>query len=102
MATFLLAILLLPTAGPQNSPLVSIMDADLSATDSLGRTLPTYKETGPPKPDRWVGLFYWQWHGDDRWGKDFNMTDFLATHPYFKDFSANPPGGPNNPTWYWG
>jgi len=78
------------------------MDADLSATDSLGRTLPTYKETGPPKPDRWVGLFYWQWHGDDRWGKDFNMTDFLATHPYFKDFSANPPGGPNNPTWYWG
>ena len=97
-----LALLGRPEQDPRgNSPQVSIRDAELAATDGLGRSLPGYAQTGPSKPNRWVGLFYWQWHGDDRWGKDYDMTEFLKTHPYFKDFSASPPGGPNNPTWYW-
>lgn len=32
------------------------------ATDSLGRALPTFEETGPPRADKWVGIFYWTWH----------------------------------------
>ncbi len=84
-----------------NSPQVAIDNADWTATDALGRTLPSYAEVGGPKPNRWVGLFYWQWHGPDRWGPDYNMTEFLKTHPRFLDFQAYPPGGPNNPTWYW-
>ena len=90
-----------PAVRAQNSPLIAIRNADSVATDDLGRTLPTFPQTGPPKPGRWVGLFYWQWHGPDRWGPDYNMTDFLATHPRFMDFSAHPPGGPDFPTWYW-
>ena len=46
-------------------------------------------------------MFYWQWHGPDRWGPDYDVTKFLKTHPGFRDFDAHPPGGPGNPTWYW-
>lgn len=88
-------------AAAQNSPQIVINTADWTAADALGRTLPTYKDVGDPKPGRWVGLFYWQWHGDDRWGPDYNVTEFLTTHPGFRDFQAFPPGGPEHPTWYW-
>ena len=33
-----------------------------TATDGLGRTLPTAVETGEKKQDKFVGLFYWTWH----------------------------------------
>ncbi len=91
------------TAEP-NSPQVAISNADQVASDDLGRALPGYAEVGAPKPNRWVGMFYWQWHGDDRWlpSGQYDMSKYLQARPYFKDFTANPPGGPNNPTFYWG
>ncbi len=89
------------TVCAQNSPQVVIANSDCVATDALGRTLPTYRETGGPKPSRWVGVFYWQWHGPDRWGPDYDVTKFLKTHPGFQDFQAHPKGGPDDPTWYW-
>jgi hypothetical protein len=82
-------------------PPIPITNATWTATDDLGRTLPTAAEVGPPKADRWVGLFYWQWHGTMRVGPDYDLTAFLASHPKFIDFQANPPAGPNNPDWYW-
>ena len=85
----------------QNSPQLPISDSSWTATDDLGRTLPDYTQVGPPKANRWVGLFYWQWHTDDRWGPSYNVTEFMRSHPGFKDFSAHPPGGPDFPTWYW-
>ena len=33
-----------------------------AATDALGRTLPMGTEVGAPRPDRTVGLFYFNWH----------------------------------------
>lgn len=86
---------------PAASPPILITNSDCTATDDLGRTLPTYAQTGPPKPNHYVGLFYWQWHGPDRWGPNYNVTEFLKTHPGFWDFQAHPPGGPGDPTWYW-
>ncbi len=85
----------------QNSPQIAIDNANCVAMDALGRTLPSYAEVGGPKPNRWVGMFYWQWHGPDRWGPDYNVTEFLKTHPGFRDFQAHPKGGPDDPTWYW-
>lgn len=32
-----------------------------TATDGLGRTMPTYKDVGDKK-DKYVGMFYWTWH----------------------------------------
>jgi hypothetical protein len=47
------------------------------ATDALGRTQPTTDETGPPKPDKWVGIFYWTWHRPNPHGPNDN-TKILA------------------------
>ena len=92
----------LKIACAQNSPQIAIANSDWAGTDALGRTLPTYRETGGPKPNRWVGMFYWEWHGPDRWGPNYDVTKFLKTHPKFQDFEAHPKGGPDYPTWYWG
>ena len=84
------------------SPLIPIAQADLSGTDDLGRSLPTYAQTGDPKPHRYVGLFYWQWHGTQRaLPNNYDITNFLKTHPKFMDFVAEPPGGPKNPDFFW-
>jgi hypothetical protein len=91
----------IPKTNSGASPLIAISNSDCTATDDLGRTLPTYAQVGPPKANHYVGLFYWQWHGPDRWGPDYNVTTFLKTHPGFWDFQAHPPGGPQDPTWYW-
>lgn len=89
-------------AHAQNTPPLSIDNADCVATDDLGRTLPTYAEVGLPKANRVVGLFYWQWHtGLRAMPNNFDMVQFLKDKPYFKDFSAHPPGGPDFPTFYW-
>lgn len=47
------------------------------ATDGLGRALPGFKECGPVKQDKWVGIFYWSWH-TPRGGPNDN-TKLLAT-----------------------
>lgn len=86
----------------QNSPPVVIDNANWTATDALGRTLPTWRETGDPRPNRWVGVFYWHWHRNLRAWTSYDITEFLKTHPGFKDWVINPPGGPGHPEWYWG
>ena len=81
---------------------VAIENSNWVGTDDLGRKLPGFDVTGPSKPDRWVGLFYWQWHGDLRCiPGNHDMTEFLKKHPGFKDFTARPPGGPHVPEFYW-
>lgn len=90
-------------ADTQNSPLVTIDNAAQTATDDLGRKLPTFAEVGEPKANRWVGVFYWQWHGDlQHMPGQFDMSEYLKTRPYFNDFTSTPPGGPKNPAFYWG
>ena len=42
----------LKAASAQNSPQIAIDNADWTATDALGRRLPTYAEVGGPKPNR--------------------------------------------------
>lgn len=48
------------------------------ATDGAGRVVPGYEECGPPKPDKWVGIFYWTWHTPGRGGPNDN-SKILAT-----------------------
>ncbi len=102
-AAGLAAVVLVVAAarGQQVPPPVRIDNGDWSATDDLGRSLPTPAQVGRPRADRWVGLFYWQWHTGLRALPDYDVTAFLSGHPKFDDFVARPPGGPANPTWYW-
>ena len=48
------------------------------ATDGAGRTLPGFNECGPPRKDRWVGIFYWTWHRPNAAGPNDN-TKLIAT-----------------------
>jgi hypothetical protein len=34
-----------------------------TATDALGRTLIGHEQAGPPRPDKFVGAFYFLWNG---------------------------------------
>ncbi|PQV63753.1 hypothetical protein B1R32_10993 [Abditibacterium utsteinense] len=86
----------------QNTAPLAIDNANQVATDDLGRTLPTYLQVGAPKANRVVGLFYWQWHtGLRAMPNNFDMVEYLKGKPYYKDFTAHPPGGPDFPTFYW-
>ncbi len=54
------------------------------ATDGLGRTLPDAVECGPPRKDKFVGIFYFQWMDHARHNKDgqlFDNTKILAANP---------------------
>ena len=74
----------------QNSPQIIINNANWTATDALGKTLPSYEETGGVKPNRYVGLFYWLWHGPLRSTVNnpdsFNVTKILAGNPTKTDW----------------
>ncbi len=85
----------------QGPEVIPITNANCVAVDGLGRALPSYQQTGPTIKDRWVGIFYWQWHGDLRAWSSYNITEWLKTHPGFKDWVSHPEGGPDFPTWYW-
>ena len=64
------------------------------ATDGLGRQLPTFKETGPPKANKSVGLFYYLWQeffsrealAGDRKLRD--VTNYLAANPSKPNFDG--------------
>ncbi|TSA31446.1 MAG: hypothetical protein D4R64_18125 [Porphyromonadaceae bacterium] len=67
---------------------------DWVATDALGRKLPSYKECGPVKKGRFVGMFYFMTHISPGGKGPFNVT---------KTIRANP----DNPQWvngdyFWG
>ncbi|MBI1390031.1 MAG: hypothetical protein GC154_16440 [bacterium] len=74
------------------------------AVDELHRALPLSDEAGPPKPDRFVGIFYFLWlgqHGDPNLGP-FNVTDIMREHPLALQTPAAPPWGPEGFPHYWG
>ena len=71
------------------------------ATDGLGRSLPTCRETGLPRAGRTVGMFYFLWHGEHGQQGPFDVGRILAEHP---DGLTNPktPWGPMYAMHHWG
>jgi len=66
--------------------------ADWPATDGLGRALPTYKDVGPVRPGKFVGMFYFLWLGQHGSAGPYDITKILAKDPKAID-------EPNNPLW---
>jgi hypothetical protein len=70
------------------------------ATDSLGRSLPTFADVGPPRADRQVGLFYFLWVNNGFSNKQNipvqDITKILAENP------RNPKWGPPGSFHFWG
>ncbi len=81
----------------QNSPPFTIDNSNWVATDALGRVLPTFKQTGASKHEKWVGLFYYIWHGyHSPQDTIYDITKILAKNP------VTPEYGPHRQFHYWG
>ena len=73
-----------------------------TATDALGRTLPMYAQVGPPRKDRYVGLFYFLWLGAHVKGGPYDITRILAAHPDAMQHANDPLWGPLYAPHHWG
>ncbi len=63
-----------------------------AATDALGRELPNAQQTGPPRKNKWVGVFYFLWLGEHGDAGPFDISDILR-----RDKDA--PNKPNSSLW---
>ncbi|MCQ6559271.1 LamG-like jellyroll fold domain-containing protein [Paenibacillus mendelii] len=77
------------------SPQIPITNANWSATDALGRKLPTYEEVGPTREGKYVGVFYYIWHGTHG-NQIYDNTKILAANP------TDPQYGPMHAFHFWG
>ena len=59
-------------------------------TDGAGRTLPGFNECGPPRKDRWAGIFYWTWHRPQSTGPNDNTRILAAATNGVVSWPANP------------
>ena len=108
--------LMLSMCNRANAQIVSSSKADTwEAIDGLGRKLPDAQKAGKPRKDRFVGLFYFVWHGAH--GYDKHMTTLPdegvrpkspedVNSPYditrlLKENPENPAYGPEPAFHYW-
>ena len=67
-----------------HSPQILIRNYNETATDALGRVLPTSAEAGLPKEGKYVGLFYSLWTVGSTC--DMDNSKVMATNPYKPNF----------------
>lgn len=77
-----------------NLQLSDIQSDTWVAADALGRELPGYKEAGPVKSNRYVGMFYFMTHNNPGGKGPFDVTKIKAANP------ENPEWG--NGSHFWG
>ena len=72
------------------------------ATDALGRKLPMHLEVGPPRTNKFVGIFYFLWLGQHGDAGPFDITKILAADPEAMSKPDNPLWGPLHVPHHWG
>ena len=72
------------------------------ATDALGRSLPTFEEVGPPHADKFIGVFYFLWHGAHINGGPYDISKILAADPDALRKPDSPLWGPLHAPHHWG
>ncbi len=92
----------LPSSASPSSPSWDTFADTWTATDALGRTLPGYAQVGPPRKDRFVGLFYFLWLGAYINGGPYDITRILAQHPDAMQHADDPLWGPLFAPHHWG
>lgn len=73
-----------------------------TATDALGRTVPTQAQVGPPRKNRFVGIFYFLWLGEHVNGGPYDITKILQQDPEAMRKSDSPLWGPLHAPHHWG
>ena len=71
------------------------------ATDALGRAVATNEETGAPREDKQIGMFYFLWQGMHGQSGPHDITKILAADPDAMEKDASPPWGPLNAFHHW-
>lgn len=72
------------------------------ATDALGRKVATHAEAGPPRGDRFVGIFYFLWHGAQVNGGPYDISRIVRNDPEAMRKKTSPPWGPMHAMHHWG
>lgn len=52
-----------------------------AAVDGLGRTVASYENTGGPRQNKYVGIFYWTWHYHFAGSKAVNINETIRQYP---------------------
>ncbi len=72
------------------------------AVDGLGRELPLTDETNAPKPDRFVGIFYFLWNGaHNHGGGIYDVSKILEKDPEALKKPDSPLWGPHGAMHFW-
>ncbi|SFD54319.1 hypothetical protein [Spirosoma endophyticum] len=72
------------------SPILPIQSSNWVAMDGAGRTLPDYKETGGVRRNKYVGMFYFLWHGQHKDSAIYDITTLTKANP--KNIKFGPVG----------
>ena len=72
------------------------------ATDALGRSLPTYEQVGPPRANKFFGIFYFLWLGQHGQAGPFDNTKILAADPQAMTNPDSSLWGPLHALHHWG
>jgi len=72
------------------------------AVDAVGRAAATHEDVGKPRPDRWVGIFYFLWHGAHINGGPWDNTRILNMDPDAMQKETSPLWGPMHAPHHWG
>ena len=91
-----------PSRGSRQEPVWDTLSDTWVATDALGRAVATHAATGPPRPDRWVGIFYFLWHGAHVNGGPWDNTRILRMDPDAMQKKDSPLWGPLHAPHHWG
>jgi hypothetical protein len=73
-----------------------------TATDAVGRALPGAGQVGAPRPDRFVGMFYFLWQDSSEKDGPFDVSKILANDPAALSKDTSPPWGPLTRFHHWG
>ncbi len=72
------------------------------ATDALGRSVPMGDKVGPPRPGKFVGIFYFLWLGQHGVTGPHDITNILAKDPDAMKKPDSPLWGPSHAFHHWG
>jgi len=94
VAPFVLAMGCVAMGQPSQAPSWDNLADTWVATDGLGRSLPMNDTTGPLKPNKTIGIFYFLWNEGQN--PVYDLSKILAANP------ANPTYGPEHAFHHWG
>ncbi len=103
----LIAVFAAGRADAQNPPASTVPGVPWPAVDALGRKLPTPEAAGPPRSDRFVGIFYFLWLNErhnrsPNWEGPYDVARILQADPDAIHKPDSPLWGRIGASHYWG